>query len=257
MTATFQTMTIVDGCFYDTEVIEGAHGPSHHAFFANTRAFASPSAGPKAHKTHTNLVGIGGMLPRGYSILVRAILVELNGASAQDRKAVEASSVTLHLGGHPNLETSSGADALKAGGARLKKPVEIVELMNLGVDVIWRPGALPTGSFLMKVSLLGAMKVPVTEDTRARAREIYGRPRPKAKPDLFVFVHQTCAEADEEVARPPMTRRALESEKVRELDRAGVKKNDPRRETRRAWWCARCKGKVKQSDVIVAVKVMA
>ena len=106
-----------------------------------------------------------------------------------------------------------------------------------------------------KVHIVGTTGLSAADE--ARIKDAYGRKRPVALPSkLFILVHQTCSRG-QEPARPPMTRKQYEAEKIRQLDKRGVKSDDERRNTRKAWWCDRCKEKVKQDDVVVAVEVLS
>lgn len=246
-----EIMTIVDAALYDTEVVDPSL--TYLTFFSNTRSFSANGAGTKAFKKDTNLVGMGGMIARGHSMLVKGIHVALEGASAIDRSLVEGVELTFGCAGTAALERVSGKLALGVPGAQFSKARELLEMEQFSVS--WKPPRSVSAPFRMKVSLLGVMKLPVVDDlSRERAREIYGRKRPVAeamKP--LVLVHEGCAEGQKS-QRDPMTRRAYEAEKIRKLDERGVVDSN-RRNTRKAWWCSRCGEKIKQDDVIVAVEL--
>lgn len=250
----FDTTTIIDAALYDTEIIES--NASRPQFFSNTRAFADRS--PKALHEHTNLVS-SGSLPMGYSIVAKAIAVELDDEiSDSDRALVLASELNLNVGPYRAVDRVKIADAVRPKGAPLAKPREIIELQTLSVSLDELPVEIE-GPFRMKVMLLGAFVVPIPDGSSAlvkadkkRAKEIYGRKEPTSL--AAVWIHLACVEANEALVKGPLTRRAYESHRVRSLDLRGAPKSDRRRNTRRAWWCHRCHAKVKQGDQIAAVK---
>lgn len=251
-------MTIIDGALYDVESI-CKPALSRYVFFQNTRTFLH-GPGMKEHRKHTNILGHGGSLPRGYSITAHTIMLELEGASAEDVKDVERAEVQLLLAPGVPVETMSGAEALQPNGARLKRSHDIIDLQRFGVSVQW-PASPPIRgeTFSMKVLLLGTVRVPVVDglpDMRARLMETYGRKRQKEVDFALLWIHADCLKDGEAVFEGPLTRRAREAIKVKSLDLRGAPSNHPGRNTRKAWWCNRCHDKVKQSDQVVAVRAM-
>ena len=84
-----------------------------------------------------------------------------------------------------------------------------------------------------------------------------GKEALKEAPSLFIMVHQRCAKPDDIVFDDEgMTRRAYDAIQVKKAERRRARNVGAKPfNARKAWWCHRCGDRVKQSDIVVGVKV--
>jgi len=161
-------VVVENGILYDTEVID-SHLRSV-SFFANARTFSCNTAGPKECSKHTNLVGLGGLLPRDYSMTVRSVRVEIEDTADQDLALMKSSSMDLWIG--DRFYEIPVNEAMNSKGFDLGVLCQINKIERL--DVNWPKTKLPrfAGRLTVKVSLLGQIVFPTIDDDGFKERQI-------------------------------------------------------------------------------------